>query len=225
LKGSCYLRPSKAITSLRKSTAPILSKINERSVECNHWLTYYFRYLTPGPNGSTIQGERLLDWCWYCPLEENTPEFNDVMTDTLGHRHNKTVPRGRLRKEVWEKQCKKYMLPAGWSEIIKKAELPFVTAVTSFEGTVASFCDQKILLVGEAFTQFRPHLGLSCNLAAVQALALAEVLNGEKSMGDWEEFSMQYAQEFATRSIAMGQFGLTGSWPEGYTPLYLNKGS
>jgi hypothetical protein len=142
------------------------------------------------------------------------------MTDTNGHRHNKTVPRGRLRKEVWEKHLSDHKLPTGWNELISKSEEPFVTAITSFEGPSPRFCDGKVLLAGEAFTQFRPHLGLSCDLAAMQALTLDEVFVGEKTMAEYERVVGDYAEEFAMRSSAMGHFGLTGKWPEGYVPLY-----
>lgn len=180
-------------------------------------------YLTPGPTGSTKPGERLLDWCWYCPFEAESHEFAEIMTDVKGHRHNKTVPRGHLRKEVWETQISDHKLPNGWDELIRKSEEPFVTAVTSLEEPGTQFCNGKVLLVGEAFTQFRPHLGLSCDLAALQALTLGDVIEGNKTMAEYEELVTEYADEFSVRSSAMGHFGLTGRWPEGYTPLYMKS--
>jgi 2-polyprenyl-6-methoxyphenol hydroxylase-like FAD-dependent oxidoreductase len=145
------------------------------------------------------------------------------MTDIKGYRHNKTVPRGCLRNEVWEKQLAKKKLPTGWDELISKSEGPFVTAVTSFEGPGPLFCDGKVLLAGEAFTQFRPHLGLSCDLAALQALTLGDVLTGDITMTEYEKLVTEYTEEFSVRSSAMGHFGLTGRWPEGYVPLYMKK--
>ncbi|KAJ4288486.1 hypothetical protein N0V90_011722 [Kalmusia sp. IMI 367209] len=186
---------------------------------------YIIAYLTPGSTENTATGDRLLDWCWFCPVQEDSAEFRNMMADSLGHQHNKTVPRGRLRSDVWERQLKAYPLSSPWYNVIRHTKEPFVTAITSFEGAAAAFHHGKLLLVGEAFTQFRPHLGLSCNLAAAQALQLVEVFDGDKSIEDWNTFSVQYAQEFSIRSKAMGQFGLTGKWPEGYVPLYTRKGS
>lgn len=189
----------------------------------NPSLTTLHRYLTPGPTGSTKEGERLLDWCWYCSVEAQSPEFAEIMTDSNGHRHNKTVPRGNLRGEVWKKQLADYKLPAGWNELIHQSKQTFMTAVTSHEGSSSAFYDGKVLLAGEAFTQFRPHLGLSCDLAALQALTLSDVLTAEKTMSEYEKIVGDYAAEFSMRSSAMGHFGLTGKWPEGYVPLYAKK--
>jgi hypothetical protein len=147
------------------------------------------------------------------------------MTDTTGYRHNQTVPRGFLSGKAWKKQLARAedVLPVDWQNILRETAEPFVTAITGFESSKGAFCDAKILLAGEAFTQFRPHLGLSSNLSAIQALALAEVVQGSKTMTEWERDVLSYAQEFSVRSSAMGQFGMTGKWPEGYVPLNLQK--
>jgi hypothetical protein len=98
------------------------------------------------------------------------------------------------------------------------AKHPFLSIITSSENGKAAFMGGKLLLVLEAFTQIRPHLGLSSNLAAFQALELVNVLNGDKSVDEWEQDVVEYGQEFALRSKAVGHFGMTGKWPEGYVP-------
>lgn len=148
------------------------------------------------------------------------------MTDVTGHRHNKTVPRGLTRDEVWNQQLLEHKLPSAWDEVFRKTEEPFVTAISSFEGSSTTFCDGKVMLVGEAYTHFRPNSGLSCDLAAFQALTLRDVLKGEKDMEEYNRAVSEYAHEFSFRSKATGQWGLTGKWPEGYVPLFAkNKAS
>ncbi|KAF1972610.1 hypothetical protein BU23DRAFT_580740 [Bimuria novae-zelandiae CBS 107.79] len=171
---------------------------------------YIIAYLTPGPTGSTKQGDRVFEWCWYSPSPAGSPSFAEIMTDTVGHRHNKTVPRGQLRDEVFH-------------ELIHKSKDPFVTAITSHRGSASTFYNGKVFLAGEAYTQFRPHLGLSCDLAVLQALTLREALTGDKTMAEYEKAVGDYAAEFSMRSTAMDHFGLTGKWPEGYVPLYAKK--
>ncbi len=95
-----------------------------------------------------------------------------------------------------------------------------MTAVTGFESDKAVFLNGKLLLAGDALTQCRPHLGSSCNLPALQALALLRVLKEEVTIAEWEKQVVSFAKEFAIRSAAAGQFGMTGRYPEGYTPLY-----
>jgi hypothetical protein len=84
------------------------------------------------------------------------------------------------------------------------------------EGT--AFYNGKVLLVGEAYTQIRPHLGASCDIAALQALLLAEVLSGKKSMKEWEGEVAEYASKMSIASRATGTFGMTGNWPKDYVP-------
>ena len=168
-------------------------------------------------------GERLLDWCWYEYCEKDSPEYLEAMTDESGHVHRQTVPRGQLSSTAWQKQLARAeaIFPAPWFEVIQKAKSPFVTLITSFESPRASFYGGKVLLAGEAFTQYRPHLGLSCDLAGFQALALVEVLKEAKTIEAWEMEVAEHAVEFATRSSATGHFAMTGKWPEGYVPPHL----
>jgi 2-polyprenyl-6-methoxyphenol hydroxylase-like FAD-dependent oxidoreductase len=144
------------------------------------------------------------------------------MTDTLGRQHRVTVPRRSLSELVWAKRVERArnVLPQPWSEMVTTSESPFVTAITGFESDKASFFGGKLLLAGDALTQFRPHLGSSCNLPALQILTLLKVLSGEKSLADWEDEIISHGKEFAMRSIAAGEFGMTGKYPEGYVPLY-----
>lgn len=187
------------------------------------FLTILDRYLTPGPSGSTAPGERLLDWCWYDICDGQS--IDEIMTDSSGYRHGQTVPRGSVRPDVWKKQVSRAeeVLPAGFRDIVKETTSPLVTAITSFESPKALLCGGKVVLVGEAFTQLRPHLGLSSNLAAFQALTLANALKGQKSLAEWEEEVIKLGHEDSVRSSAMGTLGMTGSWPQGYVPPYLRK--
>ncbi|KAF2266738.1 FAD/NAD(P)-binding domain-containing protein [Lojkania enalia] len=186
---------------------------------------YILAYLIPALNGEITPGKRLLDWVWYDLCDKNSHEFNEIMTDSSGRRRNVTVPKGYLSKTAWEKRLSsaKPALPDDWFEVVSQAQTPFVTAITSFDGTKASFFNGKLILAGDAFTQFRPHLGLSCDQAALQALQLTKVFSGEITLEQGEKVVLDWSREFSLRSAAMGQFGLTGKYPEGYVPLYVLK--
>lgn len=177
--------------------------------------------MTPGPNGNS-KGDRLLDWVWYEKCDGDSSDYQEAMTGTSGRQHRVTVPRGSLNEVVWAKRVERALsiLPSPWSEMVTTSESPFVTAVTNFESDRAVFFEGKVLLAGDALTQFRPHLGSSCNLPALQALKLIEVLNNQKGIVEWENEVIAYGKEFAMRSIAAGHFGMTGAYPAGYIPLY-----
>ena len=60
--------------------------------------------------------------------------------------------------------------------------------------------------MGESFTQFRPHVGLSSNMAAPQALSLTQVLQSELALEQWEQKAVKYAEELGAISTAFGLF-------------------
>ncbi|KAF1842230.1 FAD/NAD(P)-binding domain-containing protein [Cucurbitaria berberidis CBS 394.84] len=185
---------------------------------------YILAYLTSNEYGSMKPGERVVEWCWYDPCDILSSTFTKFMTDVDGKRHNVTVPARILQPEVWKAQLarRKDVLSSLWHGIFAQSELPLLTVIQSFDNKVSAFFDGKLLLAGEAFTQIRPHLGASCDIAAMQALTLIKVLKGETSMKEWEENVAQYATQQAVRSKATGVFGMTGQWPEGFVPSYVS---
>ena len=172
-----------------------------------------------------VPGERFVEWCWYDTCDNPSPVFTDYMTDRKGHRHNMTVPAELLRPEVWKAQLfrRDASLPEFWRQSFSRSSLPLLTAIRSFENAKASFFGGKLLLVGEAYTQIRPHLGASCDIAAIQAINLPQVLDGSMSIGEWETIVGEYAMEKAMGSKATGTFGMTGRWPDGYVPAFAKQ--
>ena len=161
-------------------------------------------------------GDRLVEWCWYDPCDISSSNFGDIMTDRKGVRHNVTVAASQLRPEAWalHRARRQAVIPPLWSKIFDLSTMPLLTAIRSFTNTKASFFGGKLLLVGEAFTQIRPHLGASCDIAALQAVTLPQVLSGAISFDEWETMVAEHAESKAVRSRATGIFGMTGKWPE-----------
>jgi len=161
-------------------------------------------------------GERVIEWCWYDPCDASTPVFSDYMTDVHGVRHNITVPSHLLRPEVWRAQLRRRdsSLTPLWREVFHASDMPLLTAIRSFDNTQASFFNAKLLLVGEAFLQLRPHLGASSDIAGISAIHLPLVLSGHMTIEQWEKKVAEHAIEKAIGSRAMGMFGMTGQWPE-----------
>jgi 2-polyprenyl-6-methoxyphenol hydroxylase-like FAD-dependent oxidoreductase len=139
------------------------------------------------------------------------------MTDAKGTLHNHTVTADLLRPEAWSLQLarRKDMVSPSWHRLFAvstASRLPLLTAIRSFDNTSAFFFDQKLLLVGEAFSLIRPHMGASCSIPALQALTLVEVLKGEKTWNEVEKEVVAYSTKQATVSEATGVFGMTGKW-------------
>ncbi|KAF2852925.1 FAD/NAD(P)-binding domain-containing protein [Plenodomus tracheiphilus IPT5] len=187
--------------------------------------SYILAYLAPDERGSMVSGDRCVEWCWYDACDVSSPDFSEYMTDRYGTQHNMTVSAELLRPETWAEQLsrRKSVVPPIWQSLFAKSGLPLLTAIHSFDNEQAAFYGGKLLLVGEAFTQIRPHLGASCDIAALQAVHLPGVLNGEISIAEWEKIVADYANEKSIGSKATGVFGMTGQWPDGYVATFAGR--
>ena len=164
------------------------------------------RYNIPGKNGSLVPGERLLNYVWYCNYPEGSPELVDILTDTDGHKHRMSLPKDKMREEIWSRQ-KAYateILPAPFAELVCKTKQPFVQTITDIASPQASFFDGKLLLVGDALATFRPHVAASTNQAALDALLLEKVMKGDMTIQQWEDQVLEYAHLTSLQSIAWG---------------------
>jgi len=183
--------------------------------------SYILAYLTPDEGGSIAPGRRRFEWTWFDYCDEKSPEFARIMTDSKGKRHHRVVPKGVLDQSVWEERLGRAhrILPEPWARVVNQSRYPFATAVMNSEATKAIHFNSKLLIVGDALMQFRPHMGMACNFAAVQALGLAQVFRKEKTLEQWEKDVIAYGEEFAYRSIAFGTYAFTSKFPEGYQTL------
>jgi len=169
---------------------------------------YGFRYNIPGDEkGELDSGSQLLNYVWYWNVPAD--ELDSVMTDIDGHVHRNMLPVGKIRPEIWTTQlaysCS--LLPPPFIELTKKTKQPFVSVVSDHVSHRALFFDNKLLLVGDALSQFRPHAALSTSQAALHALSLVKVMNGEMSIEQWEDNALRYAKATAQFSTVLGNFG------------------
>jgi hypothetical protein len=141
-----------------------------------------------------------------------------MMTDSTGYRHHFTIPPGKMATSVWSKQ-KAYArteFPTAMSELISKTTSPFVTAVSETQMSRATFLpspitkEPKLLVVGDALSQFRPHVALSSNQSALHALLLEKFLTGKESLAKWERQVLQYGNEKRLLSKILGTFAQFG---------------
>ncbi|TVY83893.1 2,6-dihydroxypyridine 3-monooxygenase [Lachnellula suecica] len=176
---------------------------------------FILSYHVPSDNGSLKPGECQFIWAWYEKLDEHSDDFNENFTDISGKRHFTTVPRGKMQPKVWEKrqECGNSLNPP-FAELLEKTSDPFVSAIRERQSPKSVFYDGKLLLVGDAFALFRPHLGSSTNQAAMQALGLAEVLEGRSDLVAWERKSVEYAMKTAALGNAYGEYCFTGKVPD-----------
>ena len=161
-------------------------------------------------NGSLEQGESILNYAWYhnCPEDE----LPDILTDINGHEYRFSLPSGKIRDEVWQKQkaVAQEMLSPPFLELINMTRAPFVTVVSDTMASQASFLNGKLFLVGDALTLFRPHIAMSTNQAAFDCLLLKDYLDGTITLSQWETKVLQYARVQRLRAITWGTYFQVG---------------
>lgn len=116
-------------------------------------------YLIPGKDGAVEPGRRLMNFVYYKNFPADSPEFRELMTDADGKVHRITLPPGKLRPEVWEKERRfaKANLAPQFAELICKTKYPFAQAITDVISPRNSFMNGKVILTGDALAGFRPH--------------------------------------------------------------------
>jgi 2-polyprenyl-6-methoxyphenol hydroxylase-like FAD-dependent oxidoreductase len=145
-------------------------------------------YTIPGAHGSIEPGKRLLNFLWY--TNEDEASMEEIMTDAInGYRHRYTVPAGHVRPEVWSQrvaEARRLRLPPPWLEVVAKIDRPFIQAISDLYSPRAVFEDGRVLLAGDALSQFCPHTGLSGSQAAFHSMRMADYISGHVSVTQLE---------------------------------------
>lgn len=148
-----------------------------------------------------------LFWACYDVVQEDTLQFQKIMTDIDGNIHHSNMPTAKIQPAVWQEVKERLKLEARpfYGELVEKTTQLYVSAVRDFPNTRAVFLDGKVVLSGEALSQCRPHAGGGTNELAFQALELAKVLGGESTWEQWEELCLQSATNSRAFAIEMGK--------------------
>ncbi|KAK4692996.1 hypothetical protein P7C71_g4313, partial [Lecanoromycetidae sp. Uapishka_2] len=172
-------------------------------------------YVIPGENGSLEPGKRLINWVWYCNYPQDSSKYKELLTDADGKHHHITLPIGKMRKQILEKQREyaRKVLPPQFADIVCDTKEPFIQSITDVISPRNSFFDGKVLLLGDAVAGFRPHTAASTSQAAFDAEKLYEMMSGEISMKQWEEETMEYARHMQSKGVSMGQRSQFGQHP------------
>ncbi|OJJ97689.1 hypothetical protein ASPACDRAFT_45786 [Aspergillus aculeatus ATCC 16872] len=175
--------------------------------------TYFISYFIPTEQGHVEPGKRLLNWVWYYFLPEGSPEMARIFTDIHGKVHPNTVPQGLVDPEVWRAQLAAHLpkMTAPLAEVVSLTPRVFVTKVGEAQCSTASFFEDRLVLVGDAFTGFRSHLGKASEQAAQHALQMDRVWRGEITQRERDREARFYAERLILLNRLIGFMGL-GLW-------------
>ncbi|GJN75988.1 hypothetical protein PCL_08616 [Purpureocillium lilacinum] len=173
--------------------------------------TYFISYIIPTEGGHVKPGERLINWVWYYIVPEGSPEMKAVFTDIHGKMHGNTVPQGLVNPSIWDRQVARYisqMIPP-LAEIVTKTPKVFVTKVREAQCNVdSSFFDGHAVLVGDAFTAFRSHMGMASEQAARHCWQMDRLWRGEITQKQRDQEAALYANKFILLNRIIGLGGL-----------------
>ncbi|KAI2619301.1 FAD binding domain-containing protein [Hypoxylon sp. NC1633] len=180
---------------------------------------YFISYYIPTEGGHTEPGKRLVNWVWYYVVPDGSADMKAIFTDVNGKTHPSTVPQGLVNPDVWNAQLARWQpsMTAPLAELVSSTSKPFVTKVIEAQTTTASFYDDHLVLVGDAFTGFRSHLGWASEQAARHAVSLDKVWRGEITMKQRDKEAVLYAQRFILLNRMMGFVGL------GWMPSFIRS--
>ncbi|KAL4746463.1 hypothetical protein BDW72DRAFT_210411 [Aspergillus terricola var. indicus] len=177
--------------------------------------TYFITYIIPSPQGSLEPGKRRVNWAWYCTAADGSASLEAIFTDINGVLHAHTVPGHLLNPDVWLAQRRRYIpdkTTAPLAELVTQTSRPFVTKVGESDPHTLTFFDGRLLLVGDAFSGFRPHLGLASEQAARHCMQMEKVWRGEMSHESRDREARLYARRLLLLNRLMGFLGLGWRW-------------
>jgi 2-polyprenyl-6-methoxyphenol hydroxylase-like FAD-dependent oxidoreductase len=169
-------------------------------------------YLIPGLIGTLEPGQRMINFVYYTnlpsvSLDDPSPAFRELMTDTEGRYHRITMPPGKIDPGAWAKQKEKAMevLPPQFAEIVCATKKPFVQAVTDVISPTNEFMNGRVILIGDALAGFRPHTVASTSQACFDAMMLADMIEGKVSRKGWKRETLGFARILQKRGVDMGE--------------------
>ncbi|KAH9905018.1 FAD binding domain protein [Xylariomycetidae sp. FL2044] len=172
--------------------------------------SYIVCYIIPTDDGNLEPGKRLINWVWYYNLKDGSPEMAEIFTDINGKTHRNSIPKRQMNPAVWQRARDSVLpdLAAPFAALLTRSDTPWATKVNDALGTVSSFHDGHVMLVGDAFSTSRPHLGTGTEQGAWQSLAMGRLMKGEITLKEWEMGAATNAKRWWLISRFIGEFGL-----------------
>jgi 2-polyprenyl-6-methoxyphenol hydroxylase-like FAD-dependent oxidoreductase len=133
-------------------------------------------YEVPGEDGDVRPGHRRINWVWYQSVPEG-PDLQTLMTDSDGYMHRTTVPRGVMSDQTQSKMrdLATRDLCEPFREVVMKTSEPFVQKIEDL--TIPRLVFGRVVLIGDAASLVRPHIGSGTAKAVDDAIHLAHALS------------------------------------------------
>jgi 2-polyprenyl-6-methoxyphenol hydroxylase-like FAD-dependent oxidoreductase len=131
-------------------------------------------YPISGLDNDLRPGRRRYNFIWYRVGDADL--LRRMCVDAEGRQHEYSVPPPLIRKDlVAEMRAEaEQELPPAFNDVLRKIERPFFTPIYDF--SAPSMVYGRVVLIGDAASSARPHMGFGVAKAGDDARVLAEVL-------------------------------------------------
>ena len=162
-------------------------------------------YTIPGPHGETTLGGRRQNFVWYQPAEPKRI-LPDLLTDAQGQVHRPNISPPLIRPEVIKamRGHAEAVLTPAYAALVRLTKQPFIQPIA--DHLSPRFAFGRVVLVGDAAAQARPHVGAGTTKALEDAAALVAALTEH---GEIEGALRAYEQvrlESARRMVEHGRW-------------------
>jgi len=139
-------------------------------------------YPIAGLDNDLTPGHRRYNFIWYRVGDART--LREMCVDANGHQHEYSVPPPLIRKDLIERLYAdaEQELPPAFLDVFKKIERPFFTPIYDFSSPQLVF--GRTILLGDAASSARPHMGFGVAKAGDDARVLAESLAAYDDIAD-----------------------------------------
>jgi 2-polyprenyl-6-methoxyphenol hydroxylase-like FAD-dependent oxidoreductase len=163
---------------------------------------HVFGYPIAGLNNDLRVGHRRYNVGWY--RVGDAQELREMCVDEKGHQHEHSVPPPLIRKDLITR------MRADAAEILPPQVLdcfdsarPFFTPIYDF--ATPQFVFGRVVLVGDAASSARPHMGFGMAKAGGDAQALAEALGNHDDIDEGLAAYNQVRQPLSERIVLHGR--------------------
>ena len=166
-------------------------------------------YPIPGLNNMLEPGHRRYNWVWYRPVDRETLE--KMLVDESGVYHPISIAPPKVRQDVIDelRHAANAKLPPSFRDTLSVIPRPFFTPIYDHFSPKMVF--GRVVLIGDAASVGRPHIGMGVAKGASDARLLAQVLSDpgvavEQALIQFERDRLIEGKKAVDRGRALGEY-------------------
>ena len=166
-------------------------------------------YPIPGQDHALEPGRRRYNWVWYRPVDKAT--LQTMLVDESGAYHPISISPQKVRQDLIDelKLAAKDQLPPSFSDTLAAIPRPFFTPIYDHFSPKMVF--NRVVLIGDAASVGRPHIGMGVAKGASDAQALADVLRDasvpiDQALAKFENDRLDVGLKAVERGRTLGEY-------------------